>query len=134
MAAIQLRGRARIERYYGDIPQVECAPQELKQVFLNLIVNAGHAIGDSGVIRIRTEALKDAVVVRVEDDGCGIAPEVMGRIFDPFFTTKRVGDGTGLGLGIAYQIVRNHGGQISADSIPGKGASFEVRLPIGTFG
>jgi signal transduction histidine kinase len=68
--------------------------------------------------------------VLVEDDGCGIAPEIQGRVFDPFFTTKPVGVGTGLGLGIAYQIVKSHGGEIRLDSEPGRGTRVRVRLPV----
>ncbi len=130
MAAAQLRGRATVERYYVELPAVHCVPQELKQVFLNLIVNAGQAIGDGGTIRIATEARGGFVTVRVEDDGCGIAPENLERIFDPFFTTKRVGEGTGLGLGIAYHIVRSHGGEIRVESEVGRGSRFRVRLPV----
>ena len=130
MAAAQLRGRATVERYYVELPAVHCVPQELKQVFLNLIVNAGQAIGDGGTIRIATEARGGFVTVRVEDDGCGIAPENLERIFDPFFTTKRVGEGTGLGLGIAYHIVRSHGGEIRVESEVGRGSRFRVRFPI----
>jgi signal transduction histidine kinase len=129
MAAAQLRGRATVERTYVELPPVSCVPQELKQVFLNLIVNAGQAIGDGGTIRIATEARGGFVTVRVEDDGCGIAPENLERIFDPFFTTKRVGEGTGLGLGIAYHIVRSHGGEIRVESEPGRGSRFRVRFP-----
>ena len=133
MAAAQLRGRATVERYYVELPAVHCVPQELKQVFLNLIVNAGQAIGDGGTIRIATEARGGFVTVRVEDDGCGIAPENLERIFDPFFTTKRVGEGTGLGLGIAYHIVRSHGGEIRVESELGRGSRFRVRVPGPTF-
>jgi len=130
MAAAQLRGRATVERYYVELPAVSCVPQELKQVFLNLIVNAGQAIADGGTIRIATETRRGFVTVRVDDDGCGIAPEHLERIFDPFFTTKRVGEGTGLGLGIAYHIVRSHGGEIQVDSELGRGSRFRVRLPV----
>jgi PAS domain S-box-containing protein len=130
MASTQLRGRARVERYYVELPAVSCVPQELKQVFLNLIVNAGQAIRDGGSIRIATETGEGFVTVRIEDDGCGIAPEHLERIFDPFFTTKRVGEGTGLGLGIAYHIVRSHRGEIQVDSEPGRGTRFRVRLPV----
>jgi PAS domain S-box-containing protein len=130
MASTQLRGDSTLERVYSDLPPVECAPQELKQVFLNLIVNAAHAIEEHGTIRVRTEAFGQTVEVYIEDDGYGIEPEVMDRVFDPFFTTKRVGDGTGLGLGIAYQIVRRHGGEISVTSKAGSGTSFRVSLPI----
>ncbi len=130
MASTQLRGSATLERVYDDLPPVQCVPQELKQVFLNLIVNAAHAIEEYGTIRVRTEAFSQTVEVCVEDDGCGIEPEIMDRVFDPFFTTKRVGDGTGLGLGIAYQIVRRHGGEISVSSKAGSGTIFRVLLPI----
>jgi signal transduction histidine kinase len=130
MATAQLRGRATVERYYVELPPVNCVPQELKQVFLNLIVNAGQAIADGGLIRISTQARGGFVTVTVADDGCGIAPENLERVFDPFFTTKRVGEGTGLGLGIAYHIVRRHGGEIAVESELGRGSRFRVRLPV----
>jgi len=130
VAAPQLRHRARIERRYGAIPLVRCAPQELKQVFLNLVLNAGQALGADGVVRVITEAEPDAVTVRVEDNGCGIAKDLMDRIFDPFFTTKDVGEGTGLGLSISYQIVRKHDGDIQVESEPGRGTSVRVRVPV----
>ena len=129
MAISQMQSNIRIERYYVKLPLVPCAPQELKQVFLNLIVNAGHAVEDGGTVSIKTEAIDSWVIIHVSDDGDGISPEIMDRIFDPFFTTKKVGEGTGLGLGIAYQIVKSHGGEITVDSAPGKGACFHVRLP-----
>jgi two-component system NtrC family sensor kinase len=131
MASTQLRGNATLERVYDELPPVHCAPQELKQVFLNLIVNAAHAIAEHGTIRVCTEAFGQTVEVCIEDDGCGIEPDIVDRVFDPFFTTKRVGDGTGLGLGIAYQIVRRHGGEISVSSKAGAGTRFRVVLPIG---
>ncbi len=130
MAAPQLRGTAVVEKQYGALPLLLCAPQELQQVFLNLVLNAGHAIDGQGTITIRTKAEEDAIVVWIEDDGCGITPELVDRIFDPFFTTKAVGEGTGLGLGIAHEIVRNHDGELSVDSTPGQGAAFCVRLPV----
>jgi PAS domain S-box-containing protein len=130
MAVAQLRGRAHVERCYVELPAVTCVPQEVKQVFLNLIVNAGQAIRDGGRIRIATEARDGFAVVKIEDDGCGIAPEHLDRIFDPFFTTKPVGEGTGLGLGIAYHIVRSHRGEIEVDSELGRGSRFRVRLPV----
>ncbi len=132
LAAPQLRGRARIETHLHPVPLVLGAPQELQQVFLNLLLNASHAIKAHGTIRIETRDEGDWATVEVADDGCGIAPEIRERIFDPFFTTKNVGEGTGLGLGIAYNIVRSHGGEIDVTSEPGAGARFRVRLPRAT--
>ena len=90
---------------------------------------AEKAVADGGRIRVSTASARGSVTVLVEDDGCGIAPELQARVFDPFFTTKPVGVGTGLGLGIAYQIVRNHGGEIRLDTDPGRGTRVRVRLP-----
>ena len=130
MTRPQLRDHAAIEKQYGPNSHLACAPQELQQVFLNLVLNAGQAIEGSGTITIRTESRDDCVVVSVIDDGCGIPPDLIERIFDPFFTTKAVGEGTGLGLGIAYGIVRKHGGEINVESAVGRGSVFRVRLPI----
>jgi PAS domain S-box-containing protein len=130
IAAPQLRERIRIERSYGAIRPVRGAPQELQQVFLNLVLNAAQAFDEAGTIRIATELEGDCVVVRVEDDGCGIAAEHLPRVFDPFFTTKPVGEGSGLGLGIAHGIVRSHGGEICVESRVGGGSRFSVLLPI----
>jgi PAS domain S-box-containing protein len=137
MAAPQLRHCVTISRNFEALPQVSCSSQELKQVFLNLVLNAGQAVAADadardGTIWITTERVEDEVVVRVEDDGPGIDPEILDRIFDPFFTTKKVGEGTGLGLGIAYQIIHSHGGNIAVASESGAGAAFTVRLPIAT--
>ncbi len=122
------------------LPLVSCLPAEMNQVFLNLIVNAAHAIsetadpaaGSKGKITISTRSLNDQCVeIRVKDTGCGIAPEHRNKVFDPFFTTKEVGKGTGQGLAISYNIiVKRHGGTIDFDSTPGQGTSFNLRLPL----
>ncbi len=130
VAAPQLRRAANIEREYGEIPLVEGARRELEQVFLNLIVNAGQALEELGVLRVRTAVIDGEIEIAVADSGRGIAPEHLDRIFDPFFTTKPVGEGTGLGLSISHEIVRRHGGRIDVSSEPGCGTEFRVRLPI----
>jgi signal transduction histidine kinase len=108
---------------------VRASARHLQQVFLNLLTNAAHAIGERGSIRVRTARATNGVEIRVEDDGCGIGAELLDRVFDPFFTTKSVGEGTGLGLAISYQIVRSHGGDIRIESAPGRGTCVDVFLP-----
>ena len=109
---------------------VECVRSQIDQVFLNLLANAAQAITGAGAITIETRVEGDCAVVAVSDTGPGIPPDVIGRIFDPFFTTKPVGEGTGLGLSISYEILKKHGGDILAESPPGGGATFTVRLPL----
>jgi signal transduction histidine kinase len=110
--------------------QVECYPNQLNQVFMNLLVNAVHAMDGKGTLTIETEAQDSAAVVRISDTGSGIAKEHLSRIFDPGFTTKGVGVGTGLGLSIAYRIIQKHGGAIECESEPGVGTTFTIRLPV----
>lgn len=126
----ELKYKVSLERCYGNLPMVECLPSELNQVYMNLLLNAGHAIADRGKIKVSTGVEGDEVWVEVEDDGAGVSPELTQRIFDPFFTTKPVGSGTGLGLSISYGIVNKHHGRIDVDSAPGQGARFRVTLPI----
>jgi CheY-like chemotaxis protein len=134
MAWNEIRHRARLEKAYGPLPEVEANESRLGQVFLNLLVNASQAIpegaADQQVIRIatRTDGAGRAVV-EISDSGPGIPPDVFPRLFTPFFTTKPVGVGTGLGLSICHRIVTGLGGDIVAESAPGKGALFRVVLP-----
>jgi PAS domain S-box-containing protein len=130
-----------LTKQYEELPPVYCFPMQLKQVFMNLIVNAYQAIeakvgkeGARGEIRLRTEHRGDAVAVLVTDNGTGIARDALDRIFDPFFTTKEVGVGTGLGLSTSFNIVRRHGGTIRVESIEGQGTTFEVLLPLAALG
>jgi PAS domain S-box-containing protein len=130
VAEPQLRRRACVERRYEELPLVPCVAQELMQVFLNLLLNAAHAVEAMGEIRLETEAGDDWVEVRLTDDGTGMDPETLEQIFTPFFTTKPVGEGTGLGLPISLQIVEKHGGTIEVESTRGVGTQFRIRLPI----
>jgi len=131
VAAPQLRHRARIERRFAELPLISCAQQEIKQVLLNVVLNARQALGpDGGVIQLETTALESEVLVTISDDGCGIPAEAIERLFDPFFTTKPGGEGTGLGLVISYEIVRKHGGDIALESELGRGTSVRIRLPV----
>jgi PAS domain S-box-containing protein len=126
----ELKYKARVIRHYGELPQIECLPSQLNQVFMNLLVNAAHAIPEKGDITVSTGSEGGEVWVKVADTGKGIPPENLKRIFDPFFTTKPVGKGTGLGLSLAHGIVEKHQGRIEVESEVGKGACFTVRLPV----
>jgi signal transduction histidine kinase len=126
----ELKYKASIEKHYGKLPDVECLPSRLNQVFLNLLVNAGQAIDAKGTITIATGADDVDVWVRIGDSGCGIPQEQLKRIFEPFFTTKPVGQGTGLGLSVSYAIVHKHGGRIEVESELGRGTQFTVTIPI----
>ncbi len=117
------------------IPTVVADPNQLMQVFLNLLLNAEQAIRESrekGTIRVRLEREADSVLVVFQDDGPGIPAENLAHIFDPFFTTKRPGRGTGLGLSICKTLMREHGGNIEVASVPGGGAAFTITLPVGS--
>jgi signal transduction histidine kinase len=124
----QIRYGIAVERRYATVPPVTANVHELNQVWTNLIHNALQAMGGSGRLTIETWQEDSFVGVRITDSGPGIPEGIRGRIFDPFFTTKDQGEGTGLGLGIARQIIQRHHGQIRLDSQPGR-TSFEVRLP-----
>jgi len=127
----ELKYKAEVKREYGELPKTVCNPQQLNQVFMNLLVNAAQAIEKHGVITIKTWADADWVYVTVRDSGSGIPKEKLPRIFEPFYTTKEVGKGTGLGLSIAYDIVvKNHKGAIEVQSEEGVGALFTVKIPL----
>ena len=126
----EIKYKAQVVREYGEIPDVECLSSQLNQVFMNLLVNAAHAIVEHGTITIRTGKKGDEVWVDIADTGQGIPPENMQKIFDPFFTTKPVGKGTGLGLSLSYGIVQKHHGRMEVQSETGKGTTFRVWLPV----
>ena len=118
-----------VEQRFAELPEVLCFPNQLNQVFMNVLVNARQAITPPGTITITTGVEGENVSVTIADTGSGIAPEDLARVFDPGFTRKGVGVGMGLGLSICYQIVEKHEGRISVESTPGEGAVFTVRIP-----
>ena len=124
----ELKFKAEVVKEFAGIPHIECFPFQLNQVFMNLLVNASHAIEERGTITIRTGHDDDCVWVEVQDTGKGIKPENLARIFEPFFTTKPVGQGTGLGLSLSYSIVQKHDGRIEVKSELGQGTTFKVIL------
>jgi len=126
----ELKYKCEVKKEYEKIPDIECLPSQLNQVFMNMMVNAGHAIGEKGILTLRTGCEDEWVWVEVADNGKGIEPEIVQRIFDPFFTTKPVGTGTGLGLSLSLGIIKKHNGRIEVDSVVGKGTTFRVWLPI----
>jgi len=141
----ELKYDAEVTKDYGDVPEVSCRPQQINQVFMNLLVNASHAIkekakalaessdkeyrAEKGKIVIRTYSESGFVVAEIKDSGAGIPEDKIEKIFDPFFTTKPVGKGTGLGLSISYGIIKKHGGRIEVESEVGVGTTFKVFLP-----
>ncbi len=134
MVSHEIRYRARLEKDYQELPRLVGSPGKLTQVFVNLIVNAAHAIRpgstEENTVRVRTSRDDERIRVEVSDTGSGIPPDVLPRIFDPFFTTKGPGVGTGLGLSICHEIVRNHGGHIRVDTQLGRGSTFFIWLPL----
>jgi PAS domain S-box-containing protein len=125
----EIKYKAVVEEDYGDIPQILGRSQQINQVFMNILVNAAHAIEEKGVINVSTFVENNNVVVKIKDSGKGISEESLNKIFDPFFTTKPVGAGTGLGLSIAYGIVKDNNGTIAVESKLGEGTTFTLRFP-----
>jgi signal transduction histidine kinase len=137
MIGSELNPKTEIIRSYGELPPVICYPQKLAQVFLNVLLNAAQAVGETGEIHITTRQLMPAndvdpsrVEIRITDNGHGIPDAEIPKVFDPFFTTKPVGEGTGLGLSISYDIVKAHGGEMLIDSSEKEGTTVRVILPL----
>jgi two-component system NtrC family sensor kinase len=114
-----------------DLPEITADGEKLKQVFMNLLMNAKQSISGEGSIRVVSSKGPDELRISFADTGCGISPENMRKIFDPFFSTKPVGEGTGLGLSVSYGIVQDHNGKILVESNPTSGSMFTIVLPIG---
>jgi two-component system NtrC family sensor kinase len=125
----QLKKRIRVIKQFGDIPEIECHPNQLNQVFMNILVNAAQSIKERGEITVKTWREGENINISIADNGVGIPAENLSKIFDPGFTTKGVGVGTGLGLSICYKIIHDHRGTIEAESSP-QGTTFTISLPI----
>ncbi len=126
----EIKYKAEVVKEYGDLPYITCLAGQIDQAILNILVNAAQAMKEKGTITIRTYAKDENVCVEISDTGVGIPPDIQKKIFDPFFTTKPVGKGTGLGLNITYNIIRQHNGDITVRSKPGEGTTFTISLPI----
>ena len=125
----EIKYKAKLVRDYGDIPPVICYPHQINQVFMNLLVNAAQAMEKDGEIIVKTHYADKHVIVQISDNGCGIPEDIQPKIFDPFFTTKEIGKGTGLGLNMAYNIIKKHNGRIEVASSVGHGTTFTILLP-----
>ena len=126
----QMKNRIELVKDYGVLPKVDCFPNQLNQVFMNLLVNAVQAIPARGTLTIKTLNVGSEVQIKISDTGVGIPRENMRKIFDPGFTTKGVGVGTGLGLSICYKIIQDHRGRIAVESEVGRGTTFTITLPV----
>jgi len=124
------KNRIEIVKDYSEIPQIECFPGQLNQVFMNILSNAIDAIQEKGTISISTSKSKGLVQVKIKDSGCGIPEHIRAKIFDPFYTTKEVGEGTGLGLSISHGIIEKHNGSLKVSSEPDTGSEFTIILPL----
>ncbi len=126
----ELKYKAKVETDLGEIPELYCMANQINQVFMNLLVNAAHAMDkENGLIKIATRADENNIYITISDNGCGIPESDLKKIFEPFFTTKPVGQGTGLGLSLAYDIIKKHKGEINVESRVGEGTVFKINLP-----
>lgn len=127
----EIKYKADLVKNFGNIPKITAVASQLNQVFMNMLVNASHAIDEKGEITITTsQPTSDHIMISFSDTGSGIEKSKIDQIFDPFFTTKPVGKGTGLGLSLSYNIINKHGGKIEVESEVGKGTTFNITLPI----
>jgi PAS domain S-box-containing protein len=126
----KIKNKITIHKEYGDTPEIECLPDRLNQVFMNILSNAIQAIDENGEIFIKTKSEGSNIIIQIRDSGKGMTDEVQKRVFEPFYTTKGMGKGTGLGLSISYSIVEQHNGKIDISSEPSKGTEFIITLPV----
>ena len=125
-----MKGRITIHKDYGEIPEINCYPNQLNQVFMNILMNGIASIEKDGFITIKTFLENENLVVQISDNGSGISKENIDKLFDPGFTTRGHGVGTGLGLSISYNIIQKHQGEIKVETEVGKGSTFSIYLPI----
>ena len=130
LAMPQLRRVAKVERFFGDLPQISCSQQDLKQAVLNVILRAGRTVGGAGTIALVTEAFDDEVVVCVEDDGESMRADDLADIFDPLHDARAGSFGSGLELAISYEIMRQHGGDMEIEALPLGGTRVRLRIPL----
>lgn len=128
----ELKYKCEIQTELLELPSIRANQGQISQVLMNLLINAGHAVGTDGQIKVGTRKYDDGVCITIEDNGKGIKESDMSKLFDPFFTTKPVGQGTGLGLSISFGIIQDHGGTIDVESEVGVGTVFTIRLPTGS--
>ena len=126
----EMKGRITIHKDYGEIPEINCYPNQLNQVFMNILMNGIASIEKDGFITIKTFLENENLVVQISDNGSGISKENIDKLFDPGFTTRGHGVGTGLGLSISYNIIQKHQGEIKVETEVGKGSTFSIYLPI----
>ncbi len=119
-----------IKKFTEHLPEIDVDFGQIEQVFMNIMINAGHAMPDGGILTIRTKSIENNVVIELEDTGFGIDTKILDKIFDPFFTTKGRKKGTGLGLSISYGIIKNHDGRIEVQSVLGEGTTFTIYIPV----
>ncbi len=119
-----------IEKNYSKVPPIKAKPEEIQQVFMNIIRNAVQAMDGKGKITINSQQVDKEIIVKISDSGPGIPQEYLTKVFDPFFTTKEQGSGTGLGLNIVHRVIESYGGRVQIESAPGKGATFIIALPV----
>jgi signal transduction histidine kinase len=124
------KNRIKIEKQLGEIPEVDCLPGQINQVFMNILSNAIQAIPAEGTIFVKTWQANATVKISIRDTGIGMSEEVQKKIFDPFFTTKGVGKGTGLGMSISFGIIQKHNGKIELFSKPNEGTEFIITIPV----
>ncbi len=127
----ELKYHCTVDKSLAKLPKAECMGGQINQVFMNLFINAAHAMtGSNGQLYIESKHVDDYIQISVSDNGCGIEEEHLKHIFDPFFTTKQVGEGTGLGMSICYDIIKKHGGDIALNSELGVGTTVKIKIPL----